>query len=95
MVLDGLILMVIGMLTVYLFLVVMNVLIKVLSSVFREHALQEEKLLLDEVEAKRRKKREKEMKKTLIAASPSADEASRMTAVIAAAAHAHAARQSA
>lgn len=92
MVLDGLILMVIGMLTVYLFLVVMNMLIKALSSVFSEHALHEEKMLLDEAESKRRKKREKEMKKAVMTASPSADEASRMTAVITAAVHAHASR---
>lgn len=92
MVFDGLILMVIGMLTVYLFLVVMNVLIKALSSAFSEHALQEEKMIFDEAEAKRRKKREKEMKKAVMTASPSADEASRMTAVITAAVHAHATR---
>ncbi|MCF8216535.1 MAG: OadG family protein [Chlorobium sp.] len=89
MVFDGLILMIVGMLTVYLFLVLMNVMIKLLSSVFGEHALKEEKMLLDDAEAKRKKKREKDMKKTLAVAGPSADEVSRLTAVIAAAVHAH------
>ncbi len=70
----------------------MNTIIKMLSASFREHALQEEKMILDEAEAKRRKKREKEMKKAVMTASPSADEASRMTAVITAALHAHATR---
>ncbi len=92
MIFDGFILMVVGMLVVYFFLIIMNTIIKMLSASFRDHALQEEKALLDEAEAKRRKKREKEMKKAVMTVSPSADEASRMTAVITAAAHAHATR---
>lgn len=90
MVFDGLILMIVGMLTVYLFLVVMNVIIKLLSSAFGEHALKEEKMLLQEAEMKRRKKREKDMKKTTaFVGGPSVDDSSRLTAVIAAAVQAH------
>jgi len=63
MVFDGLILMVVGMLTVSLFLVLMVVVISILSSIFKEHALGEEKRILDDIEDKRKKKRAKETKK--------------------------------
>ncbi|KAA6232706.1 sodium pump decarboxylase subunit gamma [Chlorobium phaeovibrioides] len=87
MVFDGLILMVVGMLTVSLFLVLMVVIISVLSSIFKEHALGEEKRILDDIEDKRKKKRAKEAKK---AGSPdSGFEAARMAAVISAAVTAH------
>jgi len=56
MVFDGLILMVVGMLTVSLFLVLMVVVISILSSIFKEHALGEEKRILDDIEDKRKKK---------------------------------------
>ncbi|ABB24130.1 OadG family transporter subunit [Pelodictyon luteolum] len=90
---DGVILMVVGMLTVYVFIMLMIMMIKILSNVFRTHALDEEKSILDEIESKRRKKREKDMKKAA-ATMGTAGDAARMTAVITAAVHAHAARQS-
>ncbi|TCD48459.1 OadG family protein [Chlorobium sp. N1] len=85
---DGVILMVVGMLTVYVFLLLMILMITILSNVYRTHALGEEKSLLEEIEAKRRKKKEKEMKKS--ASMGGADDAARLTAVITAAVHAHA-----
>jgi len=57
MVFDGLILMVVGMLTVSLFLVLMVVVISILSSIFKEHALGEEKRILDDIEDKKEKKK--------------------------------------
>lgn len=89
---DGVILMVVGMLTVYVFLMLMIMMISILSNMYRTHALNEEKSLLDEVEAKRRKKKEKDMKKAAVTMGTAGD-AARMTAVITAAVHAHAARQ--
>lgn len=88
---DGVILMAVGMLTVYVFLLLMIMMIVFLSNVYRAHALNEERSILEEIEAKRKKKREKEMKKS--AAMGGADDAARLTAVITAAVHAHAARQ--
>jgi len=88
---DGVILMVVGMLTVYVFLLLMILMITFLSNVYRAHALNEERSILEEIEAKRRKKKEKEMKKS--APAGGAEDAARLAAVISAAVHAHAARQ--
>ncbi|MDP8305462.1 MAG: OadG family protein [Candidatus Chlorobium antarcticum] len=87
MVFDGLILMVVGMLTVSLFLVLMVVVISILSSIFKEHALGEEKRILDDIEDKRKKKRAKETKKTGLA--DSGFDGARLAAVISAAVQAH------
>lgn len=95
MVIDGLILMVTGMVTVYLFLVLMILIIGRLSSIFRDHALQEEQSMLREIEEKRKKKMAKEKKSAPSAAPIVQDglEAARMAAVISAAIHAHNSRQ--
>ncbi|MDT9546257.1 MAG: OadG family protein [Chlorobium sp.] len=87
MVFDGLILMVVGMLTVSLFLVLMVVLISGLSRIFKEHALGEEQRMLDDIEDKRKKKRAKDAKKTVSA--DSGFDVARMAAVISAAVTAH------
>ncbi len=86
MITDGLILMVVGMVVVFLFLLLLNFLIAGLSWLLRDHALLEEKQLLEAEAAKRKKKSSKSRPTPVVAGS---DDAGRITAVISAAVHAH------
>ena len=90
MITDGLILMVVGMVVVFLFLLLLIVMITGLSWLLKDHALREEKMLLEAEEAKRKKKNEKQAKRQ-VAVAPGED-LGRLTAVISAAVHAHRSR---
>ena len=87
MITDGLILMVVGMVVVFLFLLLLNVLISGLSWFLRDHALLEEKQLLEAEAAKRKKKNAK--KTGAPAAAAAGEDIGSITAVISAAVHAH------
>ncbi|ASQ90649.1 sodium pump decarboxylase subunit gamma [Prosthecochloris sp. GSB1] len=88
MITDGIILMVVGMVVVFLFLLLLNLLIIGLSSLLKDHALQEQKTLLEAEVAKRNKKKAKLQEPRTAAAAP-AEDVARVTAVISAALHAH------
>ncbi|ARM31028.1 OadG family protein [Prosthecochloris sp. HL-130-GSB] len=85
MISDGLILLVVGMVAVFLFLLLLNVLISSMSFAFKDHALREQQQLLAAEEEKRRKKSAKKNR----SAAPPAEDTGRLTAVISAAIHAH------
>lgn len=88
MITDGAILMVVGMVVVFLFLLLLNGLIVGLSWFLKDHALLEEKLLLEAEEAKRKKKNKASAAKSLAAAA-TGDDLGRITAVVSAAVHVH------
>lgn len=87
MITDGLILMVVGMVVVFLFLLLLNVLISGLSWLLKDHALLEEKQLL-EAEAAKRKKRNGKISGP-VPVTTGGEDFGRITAVISAAVHAH------
>ena len=87
MITDGLILMVVGMVVVFLFLLLLNVLISGLSWLLKDHALFEEKQLLEAEAAKRKKKNT--VKPGPVPVAAGGEDPGRITAVIAAAVHAH------
>lgn len=87
MITDGLILMVVGMVVVFLFLLLLNVLISGLSWLLKDHALLEEKQLMEAEEAKRKKKNAKKTRSPAVSAT--GEDLGRITAVISAAVHAH------
>ena len=87
MISDGLILMVVGMVVVFLFLLLLNFLISGLSWLLKDHALLEEKLLFEAEAAKRKKKNGKKPASVPVAAG--GEDLGRITAVISAAVHAH------
>ncbi|MCG8341243.1 MAG: OadG family protein [Chlorobiales bacterium] len=87
MITDGLILMVVGMVVVFFFLLLLNVLISGLSWLLKDHALLEEKQLLEAEAAKRKKKSAK--RPGSVPAAAGAEDLGRITAVISAAVHAH------
>jgi len=90
MITDGLILMVVGMVVVFLFLLLLIIAISVLSWLLKDHALREEKMLLEAEDAKRKKRNAKQAQRQ-VAAAPGED-LGRLTAVISAAVHAHRSR---
>lgn len=87
MITDGLILMVVGMVVVFLFLLLLNFLISGMSLMLKDHALLEEKQLLEAEAAKRKKKNAKKSGPQPVAAG--GEDLGRVTAVISAAVHAH------
>lgn len=87
MISDGLTLMVVGMVVVFLFLLLLIVFISVLSWLLKDHAILEEKQLFEAEEMRRKKKSAKQPGRA--ASVPVADDSARVTAVIAAAVHAH------
>ncbi|MBF0586132.1 OadG family protein [Prosthecochloris sp. N3] len=89
MISDGLILLAVGMVVVFLFLLLLNLLISSMSHFLRDHALNEEKMLLEAEAEKRRKKNARKQRSGTPAA---AEDAGRLTAVISAAIHAHTSR---
>ncbi|ANT64788.1 MULTISPECIES: OadG family transporter subunit [Prosthecochloris] len=90
MISDGLILLVVGMVVVFLFLFLLTVLISLMSKIFSGHALREERQIAEAEAEKRRKKNEK--KKKTSSSPHAADDAGRITAVISAAMHTHLSR---
>ncbi|WP_294346241.1 OadG family protein [Prosthecochloris sp.] len=88
MITDGLILMVVGMVVVFLFLLLLNVLISGLSWLLKDHALQEEQRLLEAEAAKRKKKNSKKISGPALV-TEGGEDPGRITAVISAAVHAH------
>ncbi len=89
MIYDGLILLAVGMVVVFLFLLLLNFLIVSMSFFMKDYAAREQKALLD---AEAEKRRKKNAKKARSAAPAPAEDSSRLTAVISAAVHAHMSR---
>ncbi|ACF45958.1 MAG: OadG family protein [Prosthecochloris sp.] len=86
---DGLILLAVGMVVVFLFLLLVTLLIKSMSFLLRDYAAREHKELLEAEAEKRRKKNAKKNKPSI---SAPAEDSGRLTAVISAAVHAHTSR---